>query len=234
MDLMNQDATGFDMGCGTGRWAKYVAPNVKRLNCIDPSSAINIAKDQLKEYTNISYFKNSVDDHCLDSNSQDFGYSLGVLHHIPNTQEAISSCANLLKPEAPLLLYLYYDFDDRPFWFKVIWRLSNVLRRIVCKLPSKLKHLITDLIALLIYLPLARASKLLAYFKMNTSNIPLSYYKNHSFYTMRTDSRDRFGTPLEQRFTKNTIRSMMLEAGLKDIVFSESAPFWCVLGYKRK
>ena len=69
---------------------------------------------------------------------------------------------------------------------------------------------------------------------MNTSNIPLSYYKNHSVYTMITDSRDRFGTPLEQRFTKNTIRSMMLEAGLKDIVFSESAPFWCVLGYKRK
>ena len=39
-DLLPKDAVGFDMGCGTGRWAKYVAPKVKTLNCIKPSNAI--------------------------------------------------------------------------------------------------------------------------------------------------------------------------------------------------
>ena len=28
------DAQGFDMGCGSGRWARIVAPRVGRLNCI--------------------------------------------------------------------------------------------------------------------------------------------------------------------------------------------------------
>ena len=33
------NAEGFDMGCGSGRWARFVAPRVGRLNCIDPSAA---------------------------------------------------------------------------------------------------------------------------------------------------------------------------------------------------
>ena len=32
------------MGCGSGRWAQFVAPRVKKLFCIDPSEAINVAK----------------------------------------------------------------------------------------------------------------------------------------------------------------------------------------------
>ena len=49
---------------------------------------------------------------------------------------------------------------------------------------------------------------------------------------MRTDSRDRFGTPLEQRFTRQQIADMMQAAGLQEITFSESAPFWCACGIK--
>ena len=50
---------------------------------------------------------------------------------------------------------------------------------------------------------------------------------------MRTDSRDRFGTPLEQRFTRNEIAAMMESAGLDDVRFSDRAPFWCAVGIKR-
>ena len=68
---------------------------------------------------------------------------------------------------------------------------------------------------------------------INPDNIPLSYYRSLSFYTMRTDSRDRFGTPLEKRFTRDEITQMMEESGLKDIQFSDKLPFWCIIGYKK-
>jgi len=42
--ILPASAEGFDMGCGSGRWAKFVAPKVFRLNCIDPSKAIHVAK----------------------------------------------------------------------------------------------------------------------------------------------------------------------------------------------
>lgn len=63
--------------------------------------------------------------------------------------------------------------------------------------------------------------------------IPLSFYRHRSFYVMRTDALDRFGTKLEKRFTKTEISLMMERAGLENIVFSENAPYWCAVGYKK-
>jgi SAM-dependent methyltransferase len=227
-----ENASGFDMGCGSGRWARLVAPRVGHLHCIDPSGAIDVAKRMLGDYSNISFHHASVDDEILPVDSQDFGYSLGVLHHIPDTGEGIRSCIKMLKPGAPFLVYLYYAFDNRSPAFILVWRCSDLLRRIIYRMPAWLKHLVTNTLALAVYYPLARMSLLAEKLGFNVTNIPLSYYRDHSFYTMCTDARDRFGTPLERRFTRNEIRLMMEAAGLHNIHFSERAPFWCAVGFK--
>jgi len=103
-DLLPKEAVGFDMGCGTGRWAQFVAPRVKTLNCIEPSHAINVAQKVLSGFENIKYFNETTEDCSLSPNSQDFGYCLGVLHHIPSTQKALEDCTRLLKSGAPILL----------------------------------------------------------------------------------------------------------------------------------
>ena len=232
-EMINTESVGFDMGCGTGRWARLFADKVKLLNCIEPSKAINVAKRNLGYKKNLRFINGDANNSGLKFNSQDFGYCLGVLHHIPNTQEAINACVRLLKPGAPFLVYIYYFFDDKPGWYKKIWILSNILRKLISKMPRRLKQYSTDLIALTIYLPMARLAKLLENLSVPLNKIPLSYYRNSSFYTMRTDSLDRFGTPLEQRFKKSKIQDMMSKAGLKDINFSNSAPYWCCVGYKK-
>ena len=63
---------------------------------------------------------------------------------------------------------------------------------------------------------------------------PLSFYRKASFYTMRTDALDRFGTRLEQRFTAREIEALMREAGLERIRFSDQAPFWCGVGFRSR
>lgn len=68
----------------------------------------------------------------------------------------------------------------------------------------------------------------------NVASFPLSYYRKYSFYTMRTDARDRFGTPLERRFSRKQITEMMEGAGLVDVHFSDAEPHWCVVGSKGK
>jgi hypothetical protein len=68
---------------------------------------------------------------------------------------------------------------------------------------------------------------------MNIAHFPLSAYRKLSFYTMRTDALDRFGTRLEQRFTRAEIKEMMERAGLEQIRFSDSGPFWCAVGVRR-
>lgn len=130
-------SVGFDMGCGSGRWARLVAPRVRKLHCVEPSAALKVAKANLRGIDNVVFHSASLDAVDLQADSQDFGYSLGVLHHIPDTARAIRRCTHFLKPGAPLLLYLYYAFDSRPFTYGILWRLSDAVRRIVHRLPSK-------------------------------------------------------------------------------------------------
>lgn len=229
-----RSAEGFDMGCGTGRWAKFVAPKVSKLHCIDPSNAVKVAKKKLKKFKNIQYHQKSLDNSGLKIKSQDFGYLLGVLHYVPDANAAIKSCSKLLKPGAPLLLYIYYSLDNRPLWFKWLWNLSNVFRIIISRLPRFLNFLICDIIAVFIYFPFAKIALILEKIGLDFKNFPLHFYRNMSFYVMRTDSRDRFGTPMEKRYSKLEISKMMKEAGLENIKYKNSVPFWTVIGYKKK
>jgi glycosyltransferase involved in cell wall biosynthesis/ubiquinone/menaquinone biosynthesis C-methylase UbiE len=232
-DLLPENATGFDLGCGSGRWASLVADKVKFLNCIDPSKkALEVAKKNLNSVVNVDFYLASVESIPLPDNSQDFGYSLGVLHHIPDTASALKSCVKKLKPGAPFLLYLYYAFDNRSIWYRSLWFTTNLLRRFITILPESIKRLSTDIIAIFIYFTLARFARLMDFLGANVGSIPLSYYRDKSFYTMRTDARDRFGTSLEQRFTQNQISIMMQDAGLTQIKFSDGAPYWCATGIK--
>ena len=134
---------------------------------------------------------------------------------------------------SPLLIYLYYAFDNRPAWFRIIWRFSDFGRRMVSNLPFAIRSPLCDLIAALIYWPLARASSRLERSGMNVDLFPLSSYRNRSFYAMRTDALDRFGSRIEKRFTRKQMQQMMETAGLERIVFSES-PYWCAVGYRKR
>lgn len=227
------DAEGFDLGCGSGRWARLVAPRVGHLHCIDASQrALEVARENLSIHANCSFHLASVDAIPLPDSSADFGYSLGVLHHVPDTAAAIRSCASKLKPGAPLLLYLYYAMENRPRWFRGAWKVSEIARRRIVRMPPGLKIRVTQLIALVVYFPLARLSRVLEMLGIDVRGIPLSFYRKHSFYTMRTDALDRFGTRLEQRFTSPAIRVMMEGAGLRDVRFSEREPYWCAIGWR--
>jgi SAM-dependent methyltransferase len=232
-DMLPQQAEGFDLGCGSGRWAFFVLPRVGKLHCIDPAkSAIEVAKGKLSEFGNCVFHVAGVDDIPLNDGSMDFGYSLGVLHHIPDTKKGIVSCVKKLKVKAPFLVYIYYAFDNRPAWFKIIWKVSDVLRRGISFLPHPVKYSLSQIIALFVYFPLSRLARICEYFGLNVSYFPLSAYRNRGFYTLRTDALDRFGTRLEKRFTKRQIEEMMLEAGLERIEFSDEGPYWCAIGYK--
>ena len=231
------DSVGFDMGCGSGRWAKILAQRVGTLNCIDPSSALEVAKKNLKDVPNCIFHSAGVDEESLQASSQDFGVSLGVLHHIPDTAKGIKACVQMLKPGAPFLLYLYYALENRSFWFRFLWKMSNFVRFFVSKLPHGLRYLVSQIIAITIYWPLARSAKIIEKLGASESSVdtlPLSFYRNLSFYTMRTDALDRFGTRLEHRFTKDKITLMMKEAGLEDIVFSENDPYWVAVGHRKQ
>ena len=161
-EKLPENAVGFDLGCGSGRWAKLVAPRVGRLHLIDPSAdALAVARRNLRDAGNAEFHHASVEAIPLADDSCDFGYSLGVLHHIPDTEAGLRACVAKLKPGAPFLLYLYYRFDNRPAWFRLIWQASDVVRRFVSRMPHSLRFGASQILAAGVYFPLARTAKIL-------------------------------------------------------------------------
>lgn len=231
--ILNSNSTVLDMGCGSGRWSKYLAPKVKFIEAIDPSDAIISATKLLSNVNNIRITQASSDNIPFNDETFDFVFSLGVLHHIPETQTALIDTVKKVKKGGHVLIYLYYNLDNRGVLYKALFKLSSVIRYIVATLPKWAKHIVCDFIAITVYMPLILVSRIVQKMIPNKSTykkLPLAYYVGKSFNVIRNDALDRFGTPLEQRFSKKKIKQMMEKAGLRDINFSNNSPYWHAIG----
>lgn len=233
--MLNCNSYVLDVGCGTGRWSKYMANRASFIEAIDPSTAVYSAAKLLRECKNVRVTQASLETIPFPDNTFDFVTSLGVLHHIPDTSKAIQQCVKKLKKGGVFHVYLYYKLDNRPLYFRIIFHFSNLFRRLISSTPKLVKHAICDFVATVVYFPLAKIAKIFA--KLSSPSkamtyIPLAYYQDKSFHIMRNDALDRFGTPLEQRFSKGEIESMLKLAGLTDIIFSNQAPYWHAVGKK--
>jgi SAM-dependent methyltransferase len=230
---LRPDAQGFDLGCGSGRWARKVAPRVGSLSCIDPSpEALAVARRNLSTFRNVTFHLAAVDNIPIADGSMDFGYCLGVLHHVPRMEDGLSAVVAKLKQGAPFLLYVYYAFDNQPRWYAYIWKASDFVRKALSRLPFGLRYGVSQIIAAVVYYPLARFAAIADARGVNVKSFPLAAYRHLSFYSMRTDALDRFGTRLENRFTRAEIFAAMTRAGLTDVSFSEQAPYWCAVGIR--
>lgn len=230
IDWSRRPGRALDMGCGSGRWDKFVAPLVDELVAVDASpEALTVAMRNVTA-ANVSFVRATPDDLPFPDAHFDLIFSLGVLHHVPHTADAICSLAEKLRPGGVLLLYLYYAFDNRAAWYRRLWKVTDWARRWISRLPFFLRYALSQMIALGVYWPLARIARYLP----TPGSWPLKFYANRSLYVMRTDALDRFGTKMEKRFTKSQIVSMLEKAGFESIRFSDAEPYWVCKGSKPK
>jgi SAM-dependent methyltransferase len=231
-ERLPENAAGFDLGCGSGRWARFVAGRVGSLLCIDASrEALAVARRNLDCCVNVGFLQASAGSLSLAARTFDFGYSLGVLHHVPSPALGLADAVRLLKPGAPLLLYLYYALDNRPWWYRALWRLSNAGRVGVSALPTGPRHAVSELIALTVYWPLSRTAWVAQRLGLDCRRVPLAAYRDKPLYVLRTDALDRFGTRIEHRFSRDQVVALMESCGLERVSISAHAPYWCAVGY---
>ena len=233
--MINSKTYLLDVGCGTGRWTKYLAPKVSFIEAVDPSNAIFAADKLLANIENVRLSKASIETLPFADNTFDFVMSIGVLHHIPDTKKALNDCVKKVKKGGYFFVYLYYSLDRRGPFYKSLFQLSNLLRLGVSKLPGKVKHFICDVLAIIFYMPFILIGRLFNFLGLKdlAKRMPLHGYQNRSFFMIRNDALDRFGTRLEQRFSAKEIIEMMVDAGLTDIVISDGIPYYHAVGKKK-
>lgn len=226
------NAVGFDFGCGSGRWARCVAPRVGRLYCLDASpAALEVARAAVGSQPNCECLlaEGTIP---LPDGTMDFGYALGVLHHLPDPEQGLRTCVAKLKPRAPFLLYVYHSLEDSPTWLYTVWKISDIVRRVISRAPYPMKLALTTAMASTVYWPASRIARIGEAMGCAVDHLPLSQYRRRSFYTMRTDALDQFETRLEHRFAREEARAMMERAGLYRVTFSQSVR-WAAVGYRR-
>ncbi|UAY52225.1 class I SAM-dependent methyltransferase [Ferruginibacter albus] len=232
--VVNKNSYALDIGCGTGRWTKYLTQKAGFIEAIDPSNAIFAADNLLGKIENVRLTQASIETIPFNDETFDFAMSVGVLHHIPDTQQAMKDCVKKIKKGGYFYCYLYHNLETRGWWFKTLYNLSNLIRYPVCRLPTPIKKFVCDILAIVIYMPLVLWVRFLVLIGLRSvaHKMPLSAYNNKSFFIIRNDALDKFGTRLEQRFSKKQVISMMQNCGLTDIVISPLSPFYHVTGRK--
>lgn len=234
-EILHPDSIVLDIGCGTGRWTKYMAPKVSFVEAVDPSDSVYAADFFLQGVKNVRLTQAGIDEIPFKDESFDFVMCIGVLHHLPNAFLSMKKCLEKLKPGGFFYVYLYYNLEDRGAGYKLIYFFSDMLRRVLSHLPSFLKKISCDFLSIFIYIPFIWTGRFLnkfSFLRRFAHKLPLSYYWDKSFYVIRSDSLDRFGTPLEKRFSKEEVRRMLETAGLIDIIFSPNMPRWHVVAKK--
>jgi SAM-dependent methyltransferase len=229
-DSVGDDAVGVDLGCGSGRWARLAAERTGRVIGADASlDALRSAARTAPECPLVLAAAGALP---FRAKSLDFGYSLGVLHHVPDPARGLEDAVRTLKPGAPFLVYVYYALDNRPSWFQALWRSTDLLRQVISRCPAPIRYGISQMLAIVVYFPLARTARLLERRGIDVESLPLAAYRDRSVYVMRTDALDRFGTRLEKRFTKAEVAALLRGAGLEAVTVGDEPPFWCAVGWK--
>ena len=212
-----------DLGCGIGRWSYFLKDKARELILLDFSEAIFVARVNLKDAGNAMFFMGDIKKLPFRENFADLIFSLGVLHHLPTN--ALDEARTLSKYSKELLVFVYYDLDNRPYIWRVILYCVTLVRVIVSKIKSEAaRSVLTWLITLLVYLPLICAGKLFALVKLG-KYIPLyDFYHDKTVKRIQQDVYDRFFTRIENRYTRNEI--LKLNDTFKEVVISENLPYW--------
>ncbi len=103
-EVLGPEVVAMDLGCGSGRWTRYLSSRVGHIEAVDPSEAVFHAARVHGDLANVRWNQAGVDTIPFRDGTFDLVVCLGVLHHVPDTAGAIAKLAPKLKPGGHMLL----------------------------------------------------------------------------------------------------------------------------------
>src|SRR6201987_4268067 len=121
-----------DVGFGMGRFAEVATRWGAQVVGIDLSLASEVAAKNLADRT-ATIFQADVFKLPFAPESFDYIYSIGVLHHTPDCEQAFKALPRLLKPGGKIAVWLYSAYNP---WY----RMSDVYRRVTRRMKPETLH----------------------------------------------------------------------------------------------
>lgn len=125
-----RDRLFLDAGVGAGRYAEVVSRWGGEVVGMDLSFAVDAAFRNIGKRENVHLVQADIYRPPFRKGVFDHVYSIGVLHHTPDTQKAFGSIAPLVKAGGSLAVYLYPRGPYHAF--------SDIWRKVSIRLPLRL------------------------------------------------------------------------------------------------
>lgn len=205
-----------DLGTGSGRHAREAALSGAQVVAVDLGDAIHVARRNTP--AEVMTVQADLEDLPLEPGSFDLVMSIGVLHHLPDTDAALRRAAEYVKPGGRLHVYLYW-------WPEVAWHRSVLrgvarVRRLTVRLPHHVLHALCYPLAAALFAAFVLPYRLLRgrpRARRLARLVPLKTYADYPFGVCVNDQFDRLSAPLERRFERDEVAALLRSAGLEDV-----------------
>ena len=199
-----------DVGCGMGRFAEVATRWGAHIVGIDLSLAAEVAAQNLNDRS-AYIFQADVFNLPFAPESFDYIYSIGVLHHTPNCEEAFKTLPALLKPGGRIAIWLYSAYNP---WY----RMSDVYRRVTRRMRPQTLHKLCRMVIPLYWIhqalrkiplvgkPVAAALAWL---------IPMSFHKDVTWRLL--DTFDWYSPWYQSKHTYEEVFRWFEDCGLEDL-----------------
>jgi SAM-dependent methyltransferase len=208
-------ASVLDAGCGMGRHARQIAPHAARVVAVDFSRAIDEASHNTAALGNVECVQADLLALPFAPGTFDLVYSLGVLHHVADTERALAGLVDKLKPGGRRRVYLYWK---RHGWQGRLLGLVTLARRATVRMPFAMLRVLCWLLSVGLYAGVVLPYRGLTRLGLRRHEAwPLFVYTKYPFRVLYNDQFDRFSAPIEKRYDGDEVRRLLQDAGLRDV-----------------
>ena len=208
-----------DAGCGNGRFAYYAAKYGAEVWAIDLGPAIEVAQLNTQGVGDVKVIQADLHKPPFARQSFDFIYSLGVLHHLPDPEEAFLNLLRYLKPGGDIQIYLYWKPERRPIKAALLSFVSLV-RKVTTRLPHSVVYALaypSAAAASVLFVWPYRLMRRFPALQSLAEQLPMKQYADLPFRVCVNDQHDRFSAPIEFRYRRAEVEGLLGRGDLEGI-----------------
>lgn len=210
---------GLDAGCGMGRYTLVCANKGAEMVGLDLSNAIEATYGKSREVPLLHAVQGDIYNLPFRDNFFDFAQTLGVIHITPDPEVALLSLKRTVAEGKKIFIYVYPDFKGENKFRYLMLKVINQFRRITVKMPSNilygLLYFVVPFVVLFLYFP-SKILWMLGFKKLAVIS-PYNYqqYRGRKLRDIHMNLFDRFGNPVERRYSRDQMNDWMQRSGFK-------------------